>query len=74
MNINRFNYLANGEVGEDLVVEVYVLFHLRIMVVLFIIIFKILNFEEKMFASISENPYKPAGKFAGEMTKKMITT
>ena len=27
-----------------------------------------------MFAAISENPYKPAGKLAGEATMKMITT
>ena len=41
-------YFADGEVGEDLVVEVYVLFHLRIMVVLFIIIFKILKFRKNV--------------------------
>lgn len=40
-----YSYFADGEVSEDLIVEVYVLFHLRIMVVLFIIIFKILNLE-----------------------------
>ena len=27
-----------------------------------------------MFSSISENPYKPAGKLANETTRKMIST
>jgi len=27
-----------------------------------------------MFSAITENPYKPAGKFTSETSKKMIST